>query len=138
MRTLHESLWRHAELDPARVHVFLREDDGSEQAITYGRLPDEAAAVAGGLRERGVGRGDTVALMLPTGLDFLRSFFGILLARAVPVPIYPPVRLDRLEEYATRQSAILTDAGVRLLVTIPRARPVVSLLRPAVPSLDEW
>ena len=63
---------------PARVHVFLRDDPASrppggasaapgtatesEEAITYGRLRDEAAAVAGGLRERGVARGDTVAL----------------------------------------------------------------------------
>ena len=153
VRTLHESLWRHAHLDPGRVHVFLRDDPAwrapggagaapgaaseSEEPITYGRLRDEAAAVAGGLRERGIARGDTVALMLPTGLDFLRAFFGILLARAIPVPIYPPVRLDRLEEYAARQSAILADAGVRLLVTIPRARPVASLLRPAVKTLAD-
>jgi fatty-acyl-CoA synthase len=150
VHTLHESLWRHARLDPARVHVFLRGDpgstppgastsaaDGGEEPITYGRLRDEAAAVAGGLRARGVSRGDTVALVLPTGLDFLRSFLGVLLARAVPVPIYPPVRLDRLPEYAARQSAILADAGVRLLVTVPRARPVVGLLRPAVPTLAD-
>jgi 1-acyl-sn-glycerol-3-phosphate acyltransferase len=153
VRTLHESLWRHARLDPGRVHVFLRSDPasrppggesafpdaagGGEEPITYGRLRDEAAAVAGGLRERGVSRGETVALVLPTGLDFLRSFLGVLLARAVPVPIYPPVRLDRLEEYAARQSAILADAGVRLLVTIPRVRPVVSLLKPAVPTLAD-
>jgi 1-acyl-sn-glycerol-3-phosphate acyltransferase len=138
VRTLHESLWRHATLDPARVHAFLRgEASEEEEPVSYGRLRDEAAAVAGGLRERGISRGDTVALMLPTGLDFLRSFLGILLARAVPVPIYPPVRLDRLEEYAARQSAILKDAGVRLLVTIPRARPVVSLLKSAVPTLAD-
>jgi len=138
VRTLHESLWRHATLDPARVHAFLRgEASEEEEPVSYGRLRDEAAAVAGGLRERGVSRGDTVALMLPTGLDFLRSFLGILLVRAVPVPIYPPVRLDRLEEYAARQSAILRDAGVRLLVTIPRARPVASLLKPAVPTLAD-
>ena len=149
VRTLHESLWRHAGLDPGRVHVFLHGEPsgpdpggtsdlaGAGEPVSYGRLRDEAAAVAGGLRARGVGRGDTVALMLPTGLDFLRSFFGILLARAIPVPIYPPVRLDRLEEYAARQSAILKDAGARLLVTIPRARPVASLLRPAVPTLTD-
>ena len=76
VRTLHESLWRHASLDPARVHAFLRgEASEEEEPVSYGRLRDEAAAVAGGLRERGVSRGDTVALMLPTGLDFLRSFF---------------------------------------------------------------
>ena len=137
VRTLHESLWRHSRLDPERTHAFLREDDGAEQAVTYGQLHREASAVAGGLRERGIVRGDTVSLMLPTGLDFLRSFLGILMARAVPVPIYPPVRLDRLEDYAARQAGILADAGARLLVTIPRARPVASLLRPAVPSLDD-
>ena len=119
-----------------RTHVFLRGDDGSEEPISYGRLHREASAVASGLRERGIRPGDTVSLMLPTGLDFLRSFFGILMARAVPVPIYPPVRLDRLEEYATRQAGILADAGARLLVTISRARPVAGLLRPAVPTLD--
>jgi 1-acyl-sn-glycerol-3-phosphate acyltransferase len=141
--TLHESLWRRADVDPERAHVFLwggpalPAPGGDEEPITYGRLRDEAAAVAGGLRERGVSRGDTVALMLPTGLDFLRSFLGILLARAVPVPIYPPVRLDRLQEYAARQSGILADAGVRLLVTIPRVRPVVSLLEPTVPTLAD-
>ena len=136
VRTLHESLWRHAQLDPDRTHAFLRREEGAEQPVTYERLYREASAVASGLRDRGVGRGDSVSLMLPTGLDFLRSFLGILIARAVPVPIYPPVRLDRLEEYASRQSGILADAGARLLVTIPRARPVASLLRPAVPSLD--
>jgi 1-acyl-sn-glycerol-3-phosphate acyltransferase len=134
--TLHESLSRHARLDPDRVHVQLRGEDGTaEQPVTYGALWREAAAVAGGLRARGVGPGDAVALMLPTGLDFLRAFCGILLARAVPVPIYPPVRLDRLEEYVLRQSAILADAGAVLLVTIARARPVARLLRDAAPAL---
>jgi len=133
--TMHEALWRRAEADPDRPHVYMREDDGTEHTITYGGLLRESRGVAGGLRERGVRPGETVALMLPTGLDFLRSFQGILMAGAIPVPIYPPVRLDRLEEYARRQSAILADAGVVTLITIARARPIASLLRPWVPSL---
>ncbi len=136
-RTVHESLYRHAQAEPERPTVFLREDDGEEQTLSYGRLWREAARVAGGLREKGVVRGDAVALMLPTGLDFLRTFPGILAAGAVGVPIYPPLRLDRLEEYAARQSAILADAGVKVLVTIPRAMPIAALLRPAVESLNE-
>src|SRR5262249_10940919 len=136
-RTVHESLFRHALAEPDRPTVYLREDDGPEETITYGRLWREASLVAGGLREKGIARGDTVALMLPTGLDFLRSFQGILVAGAVPVPIYPPLRLARLEEYAARQPAILADAGVRLLITIPRAMPIAGMLRPSVPSLAE-
>ncbi len=136
-RTIPEALWRRADGHPDRPAVYLREDGASEErTITYAALRDAAAAVAGGLRERGLGRGDTVALMLPTGFDFLRAFQGILAAGAIPVPIYPPVRLDRLEEYALRQSAILADAGVKVLVTIDRARPVADLLRARVPSLQ--
>jgi 1-acyl-sn-glycerol-3-phosphate acyltransferase len=135
--TVHAALWQRAGADPERPHAFVREDDGSESTLTYGRLLDAARAVAGGLRERGVRRGDRVALMLPTGFDFLRAFQGILVAGGVPVPIYPPVRLDRIEEYALRQAAILRDAGVVLMVTVPRARPVAALLQRAVPSLRE-
>jgi fatty-acyl-CoA synthase len=136
-RSVHESLWRRALAEPERPHVYMREDDGREHTIGYGALLDGARAVAGGLRERGVRRGDTLALMLPTGFDFLRCFQGILVAGAIPVPIYPPVRLDRLEEYALRQAAILADAGVKALLTIDRARPVAALLKSRAPSLRE-
>src|SRR5688500_13668841 len=115
--TMHHALWARAQAEPSRPHVYLREDDGREHVVTYGGLLSDSAAVAGGLREQGIRRGETVALMLPTGVDFLRSFQGILIAGAVPVPIYPPVRLDRLDEYARRQSAILANAQVRLLIT---------------------
>lgn len=136
-RTIHEALWQRAEREPDRPHVFLREDDGATTTLTHGRLLGEAMAVAGGLQDRGIAKGDTVALMLPTGLDFLRTFQGILIAGAIPVPIYPPVRLDRLDEYARRQAAILADAGVRLLISFDRARPVASILKAAVPSLSQ-
>ena len=135
--TVHESLWRRAQSQPARPHVYLRDDDGGEQTISYADLLSEAAAVAGGLRESGVRRGDRVALMLPTGRDFLSAFQGILMAGAVPVPIYPPARIDRLEEYARRQSAILADAEASALVTIARARGVADVLRASVPALRQ-
>jgi 1-acyl-sn-glycerol-3-phosphate acyltransferase len=135
--TIHESLWRRAETEADRPHVFMREEDGTEHTITYGALLAESAAVAGGLRDGGVRRGDTVALMLPTGQDFLRTFQGILIAGGIPVPIYPPVRLDRLGEYAERQAGILADAGVSALVTVTRAIPIVDILKPRVPSLRE-
>ena len=135
--TIHEALWRRALADPDRPQAYVREEDGSETEVSYGRLLSEARAIAGGLRERGVKRGDTVALMLPTGRDFLACFQGILIAGGVPVPIYPPARLDRLEEYALKQSAILADAGVRILITVRRAAGVARLLRRSVPSLAE-
>jgi fatty-acyl-CoA synthase len=134
-RTVHEALFLRAQAEPGRPAVFLREGDGDERTITYGGLWSEAAAVAGGLRAEGVGPGDAVALMLPTGNDFLRAFQGILIAGAIPVPIYPPARLDQLDEYAGRQSAILADAAVCVLVTLDKAKPIATVLRAKVRSL---
>ena len=133
--TLVEVLRWHAERDPGRAHLWLRLDDENEQRITYGELWARAGLVAGGLRARGVERGDAIALMLRTEPDFFSAFFGVLLAGAVPVPIYPPTRPSRLEEYAARQVKILDNAQARLLVTFPEVERVAGLLRARVPSL---
>ncbi len=134
--TWQEVLRYRAENDAGRVHLILwQEEGGDEQRVTFGELLAGAQAVAAGLGRRGIVRGDTVALMLPTSREFFATFAGVLLAGGVPVPIYPPVRADRIAEYAGRQSAILRNAGARLLVTFREAAAVAKLLRPRVPTL---
>jgi 1-acyl-sn-glycerol-3-phosphate acyltransferase len=135
-RTLVEVLRWHADTHPERVHIFLRQEGGSETPISYGMLWDRSAAVAAGLRERGFGSGQAVALMLRTESAFFDVFFGILLAGGVPVPIYPAFRLDRIEEYAMRQAGILRSAEARVLITFDEATRVAELLRRSVPSLE--
>ncbi|OGL12025.1 MAG: hypothetical protein A3I17_09230 [Candidatus Rokubacteria bacterium RIFCSPLOWO2_02_FULL_72_37] len=135
--TLVDVLRWHAEREPDRPHVILRDADERERTITYGELWARARAVAAGLRQRKLGPGETVALMLRTEEAFFTAFFGTLLAGAVPVPIYPPFRPDRIEEYARRQVGILRNAGARLLVTFAEAGRVATLLRPRVASLAE-
>ena len=73
--------------------------------------------------------------MLPTGRDFFIAFFAILYAGAVPVPIYPPMRLSQLEEHLRRQAGILSNAGARILITDPEGRSAAALLQAQVPSL---
>ncbi|OGK85302.1 MAG: hypothetical protein A2X53_07010 [Candidatus Rokubacteria bacterium GWA2_70_23] len=135
--TLVDVLRRHAERDPARVHIFLREESDSEQPITYGGLLERADRVAAGLAEHGIARGQSVGLMLRTEAAFFEAFFGTLLAGGVPVPIYPPFRMDRIEEYARRQAGILRNAQVRLLITFAGVERLGRLLRGRVPTLGE-
>jgi fatty-acyl-CoA synthase len=137
LRTLTDVLHWQAEADPRRVHMFLQVGDGGERSITYGELRAGALAVAGDLSARGIRRGDAVALMLRTEEDFFSAFFGTLLAGGVPVPIYPPARLDRLEEYAQRHTRILNNAEARLLITFRQAKRVAGALAGRVPSLGE-
>ena len=133
--TLLDVLRRRARAEPARLHVRLREDNGQTSDITYGALFDRVCAFARGMENLGVETGDRVAIMLPTCADFFHVFLGAQMAAAVPVPIYPPVRADRIEEYAARQAAILRSAEVSTIVTFGRAEKVARLLQPRVPSL---
>ena len=133
--TLTEVLAWHASAAPDRVHIVLRRDTGDEATISYGALAAGAGAVAAALQARGVRAGDSIAIMLRTEPAFFHVFFGVLLAGAVPVPIYPPFRPAHLEEYARRQVGILRNAGARMLVTFADATPVGRLVRRRVPTL---
>jgi 1-acyl-sn-glycerol-3-phosphate acyltransferase len=132
--TLVDALREHARAEPSRLHARLQTDDGTE-AVSYGDLWLGAERIARALVARGVRPREPVALMLPTGLDYLQSFMGVVAAGAVAVPLYPPARLDRLGEYLRRQSRILANAGARVLIAMPEAAPVVRALRSEAPAL---
>jgi 1-acyl-sn-glycerol-3-phosphate acyltransferase len=135
-RTLAEALEWHAAYHPDRLHLTVLADDTAALAtMTYRELAEAAREAAQGLIDRDIAPGDRVALMLPTGLDFFVAFFAILYAGAVPVPIYPPLRLSLLEEHLRRQAGILRNAGARILITVPEGRRVATLLKPQVESL---
>jgi 1-acyl-sn-glycerol-3-phosphate acyltransferase len=135
-RTLIEVLEWHAARHPDRVHLTVLDDDSTPlAAMTYRALAEAAREAAQGLIERDIVPGDRIALMLPTGRDFFVAFFAILYAGAVPVPIYPPMRMSQLEEHLHRQAAILRNAGARILITVPEGRSAAALLQAQVASL---
>lgn len=133
--TLVQVMEQHARLHAERVHVLLSGEEGANQSLTYGTLWERGSRTARGLMDLGVEPGDRVALMLPTGIEYLSCFTGILLAGAVPVPIYPPTRPSQLEEHLLRHAGILQSAGTRVLITIPRAMGLARLLKTRVPEL---
>jgi hypothetical protein len=135
--TLLDVLAAHVTAHPERPHILLWRSDDVDAPITYGDLDRNARAIAHGLTLRGIGRGDRVALMLPTEATFLYTFFGVLPAGATPVPIYPPFRRAQVEDHLRRQAGILRNAEARLLVTDAEIRRVGGLLRGLVESLEE-
>jgi fatty-acyl-CoA synthase len=138
--TLLDVLRYRAKHDADRAHLLISEEtpNGQERnvTLTFGELFAAAQRCATELARRGVPAGGRVSLMLPTSRAFFVSYAGILLAGAIPVPIYPPFRADRIEEYAARQAAILNNAEVCLLLTFRRAEAVARLLEPRVRSLQ--
>lgn len=134
-QTLVDVLEWHVTAHPNRPHVYLLSGDDQDEEITYQALFDGAQAVAAGLQASGLELGNTAAIMLPTGRDYLFTFFGILLAGGIPVPIYPPVRMSQIEDHLRRHVGILSNAQVRVLVTVAEARPLARLLKSHVATL---
>ena len=133
-RTLTEALEYHVERQPDRLTVFMYEDH-REFPLSYRALWDGAIGYAAALTRAGLQRGQMVAIMLPTCKEYLFSFYGVLLAGGVPVPLYPPARLTTIEDHMTRHVGILKSAGAAIMITVPEAKALAYLLRAQVESL---
>ena len=130
----------HVRAHPERPHITvnaasLTSGEEQEETLSYAALQAGAHNVAAGLRAHDVQPGQAVAIMLPTSREYFFCFYGILLAGAIPVPIYPPLRASQIEEHLRRHARILANARATLLITVPEARPLAQLLRAQTPDL---
>jgi 1-acyl-sn-glycerol-3-phosphate acyltransferase len=125
----------HVQTHPHRLHIHLYDRDEAVEQITYAGLHQGAEKVASALLDMGLLPGQSVAIMLPTSVDYFYSFMGILLAGGIPVPLYPPARLTQIEDHLRRHLDILNNAQVQYLITIPEAQAIARLLKSQVASL---
>lgn len=127
----------HVQVHPDRLHIHLYGPDDVVEQMTYSGLRKGSETIAAGLVDLGLSPGQTVAVMLPTSLDYFYCFMGILIAGGIPVPLYPPARLTQIEDHLRRHVDILNNAQVQFLITIPEAQPIARLLRSRVASLKK-
>ncbi len=133
--TLLDVLNWHVKQQPNRQHIQLLQDEAEAESLSYLQLKTAAEKVAAGLQQAGIQPAEPVAIMLPTSADYFYSFFGILMAGGIPVPVYPPARLSQLEDHMIRHARILANCQARTLITVPEASRVAHLLKSQVPSL---
>src|SRR6266576_3848467 len=83
--TMAEAFRITAEDYPDRVAVRMKDDSAS---LTWGQLRDRVDALAGGLAELGVSKGDTVALMLSNRPEFHIADLAVMTLGATPFSLY--------------------------------------------------
>ena len=88
---------------PDRVAVVL-----GPQKVTYEELWREVRLYATVLRDRGIGPGDRVALLIPNVPDFPRFYYAVLSLGAVVVPVHALLRPEEIQY-------VLHDSGASLL-----------------------
>lgn len=64
--------------------------------LSYAEVVDAAGRLATLLRQRGIGRGDRVLLLLPNGADLVVAMLGTLQVGAVMVPVHPQTKAAKL------------------------------------------
>ncbi len=93
--------------------------------ISYSEILDSVERLATFLHSKGIEKGDRVAIYMQNSPHWIISYFGILRANAVVVPVNPML-VEKELEY------ILSDSGCKMAITTselyPRLRPVAEKL----------
>src|SRR5919112_6026929 len=105
-QTMTEAFRLTVEDHPDRVAVRTKDD---EVSLTWAQLRDRVDALAGGLARLGVGRGDTVALMLGNRPEFHIADLAAMTLGATPFSIY--------QTFTPQQIAyVVGDAAARVAI----------------------
>ncbi|HXS44348.1 MAG TPA: long-chain fatty acid--CoA ligase [Solirubrobacteraceae bacterium] len=102
---------------------------GGEVAWTWGELRARVDALAGGLAGLGVGRGETVALLLVNRPEFHLCDLAAMSLGAAPFSIYQTYTPDQIAH-------VVGDAGARVLITEPAFLDGVLAARAQLPALE--
>ena len=110
---IHHFLEKSAELFPDKVAVIC--DDAR---CSYAELNGMANNLAGWLIGRGLENGERVALLLQNSLEYVASYYGILKAGGVIVPLGSDLKPDGLRQ-------LLQKLGAQVLITSARFERLV-------------
>ncbi|MBV8162140.1 MAG: AMP-binding protein [Acidimicrobiia bacterium] len=92
---------------------------GPPDRVPWGRLHEDARAMAGALQARGVAPGDHVALLGPTTRALVTAIQATWLAGAAAVVMPLPMRLASIDEFVAQTRARIRGADAVLVVIDP-------------------
>jgi long-chain acyl-CoA synthetase len=97
-----------------------------EDTISYGELERDSSALGAALRERGVGRGDRVAIFMQNDPEFVLSLLAAWKLGAAVVPLNPMLKGGEV-------AFQLMDSGARAILALDELAPVVVAAREEYP-----
>jgi fatty-acyl-CoA synthase len=102
---------------------------------SFAEVCRETKRIGACLQALGMAKGDRLALVLASPEDFVLSFLGAISADVMPVPMYPPLALGRMDNYIDRAVGILRVSGAKVLLTTKELFPVLHPVLSRVPTL---
>lgn len=109
---------------PPRDRIALVDGSGEgTRRVTYGELLESSRRWAGLLRERGLRRGDRVAIFLPKSVEAVVALFAVALAGGVGVVLYERLRTRQVRHILEHSGAALLVTDERQLLYVPGLEP---------------
>jgi fatty-acyl-CoA synthase len=112
-------------------------DGNSTTELTHGELIAEADGISRGMQQLGIKPSDRVGLVLYQPRDFVPAFLGCIRGGFIPVPLYPPTTVGRLDAWVRTTGKMLAAAEASLLLADAQVAIALSCLRDEVPTLRE-
>ncbi len=97
------------------ISVYDRRGQTSERR-TYAAILEYAPITAGKLAGAGIGKDDRVLVCLPTSWELLETWFGAILAGALPVLVAPPGTLGGAAAHAAKIAGLLEHLGPKRII----------------------
>jgi fatty-acyl-CoA synthase len=107
-----------------------------ETHYSFQALVAEARKRGRHLQKLGLVKGDRVAMVIPESEDFVLTFLAAVTVGVVPVPMYPPLALGKLDSYMESAERICSTARAKLLVTTKKVSPILGSLLGKAQGLD--
>jgi fatty-acyl-CoA synthase len=109
-----------------------------DSPLTFAQLKQQVDALAGYLQSLGVEKGDRVLLFMQNAPQFIISYYAILRANAIVVPVNPMNRAAELEHYLEDTEASVAICGQELLAAIAPVVGKVNLRHLIVAAYSDY
>jgi len=119
-----------------RGFVFLS-NDLVETNYPFSKLVAEAHKRGRHLQKMGLKKGDRLAMIIPESEEFVLTFLGAVSVGVVPVPMYPPLALGKLDGFMDTASRIISTARARMLISTKKVSPLLWSLLGTTKGLED-
>jgi fatty-acyl-CoA synthase len=134
-KTVAEAVAKIGSLYPHNGFTF-QDLDGKEVTYTFPTLAKDTERRGAALQRLGLKKGDRLGMIVIDPEQFVLTFLAAVRIGVVPVPIYPPLYLGRLDSYFQQTESVLNTSSTSVLVVSSRLVNVLSRLTGNVRTLE--
>ncbi len=118
-------------VDSPRDFIIFMDSKNREMKLSAAEAVSGAEAVAQYLIAAGLEKGDNVMVMLPTSMEFIYVYYGILMGGGVPVPVSQPAGTSNISKYIENLKHIIINSESKFFITYDKIKMIIGSLMSA-------